>query len=98
MMYDPSHPGEILREDHLKPLGLSVSEAARGLGVTRKTLSALVNERAGVSPRMAYLLARAFSTSPEFWVNLQAQYELGQARKDVDVSGVATYHEARVSA
>jgi antitoxin HigA-1 len=80
-MHNPSHPGEILREDYLKPLDLTVSAASAGLGVARKTLSAIVNERAGVSSAMAYRLAHAFGTSPEFWVNLQAQYDLWQARR-----------------
>jgi len=81
MMLNPPHPGELLREDYLKPLGLSVTRAARALGVTRKTLSAVVNEKAGVSPAMAYRLAKALDTSPELWINLQAQYDLWQARE-----------------
>jgi addiction module HigA family antidote len=80
MMHNPPHPGEILREDYLKPLGLSVSGAAKALGVARKTLSALLNERAGISPAMALRLAKALDTSPELWVNLQAQFDLWQAR------------------
>jgi addiction module HigA family antidote len=81
MMHDPPHPGEILRADYLEPLELTVTEAARALGVTRKTLSALLNERSGVSPAMAYRLARGFDTSPDFWINLQTQHDLWQARK-----------------
>lgn len=81
MMHDPPHPGEILREDYLEPLGLSVTRAAKALGVTRKTLSALLNERAGVSPAMAHRLAKALDTSPELWINLQAQWELWRARE-----------------
>lgn len=88
MMHNPPHPGEILREDYLNPLGLSVTDAAKALRVARKTLSALLNERAGVSPAMAFRLARAFDTSPELWVNLQSQYDLWQAR-EVDLRGVA---------
>jgi addiction module HigA family antidote len=80
MMHNPPHPGEILREDYLKPLGLSVSGAAKALGVARKTLSALLNERAGISPAMALRLAKALDTSPELWTNLQAQFDLWQAR------------------
>jgi addiction module HigA family antidote len=64
----------------LKPLGLSVSGAAKALGVARKTLSALLNERAGISPAMALRLAKALDTSPELWINLQAQFDLWQAR------------------
>ncbi|MGB3565316.1 MAG: HigA family addiction module antitoxin [Thermoanaerobaculia bacterium] len=81
MMHDPPHPGEVLRTDYLEPLELTVTEAAKALGVTRKTLSALLNQRAVVSPAMAYRLAKGCDTSPEFWVNLQSQYELWQARK-----------------
>ena len=87
MMYNPPHPGEILRADYLEPLELTVTEAARALGVTRKTLSALTNERAGISPAMALRLSKAFDTTPEFWVNLQAQYDLWQAR-ETDVQAV----------
>jgi len=87
MMHDPPHPGEILRNDYVKPLGLSVARAAAALGATRKTLSALLNERAGVSPSIAYRLAKAFDTSPEFWFKLQAQHELWHVR-DVNLSDV----------
>ena len=80
MMHNPPHPGEILRADYLDPLRLTVSAAAKALGVTRKTLSALVNERAGISPAMAYRLSKAFDTTPELWVNLQSQFDLWQAR------------------
>ena len=90
-MYSPCHPGEILREDYLRPLGLSVSEVAKGLGIARKTLSALVNEHARISSVMAYRLARAFGTSPELWVNLQTQYDLWQARQEVDLGSVAVF-------
>lgn len=87
MMHDPPHPGEILREDYLRPLGLSVTGAAKALQVSRKTLSAVLNERAGISPSMAYRLAKALDTSPELWINLQAQYDLWQAR-EVDLGAV----------
>jgi addiction module HigA family antidote len=87
MMHDPPHPGEILREDYLRPLGLTVSGSAKALGVARKTLSALLNERAGISPAMALRLARALGTSPELWINLQAQFDLWRAR-DVDLRRV----------
>ena len=80
-MHNPPHPGEIIRELCLEPLGLSVTEAADGLGVSRKTLSTILNGRAGISPEMALRLAIAFDTSPESWLNQQAQYDLWQARK-----------------
>lgn len=87
MMYNPPHPGEILRADYLEPLGLSVTEAAAALGVTRKTLSAVLNERAGISPAMAHRLSKALDTTPEFWVNLQSQFDVWRAR-ETDVEGV----------
>ena len=81
MLANPPHPGEILRELYLEPLGLTVTAVAEALGVSRKTLSALVNERAGVSAEMAYRLGRAFDTSAELWMNLQKNHELWRARK-----------------
>ena len=80
-MYNPPHPGEILRELCLEPLGISVTRAARALDVSRKTLSAILNGRAGISPEMAIRLSLAFDTSPESWLNQQAQYDLWLARQ-----------------
>ncbi len=80
-MHNPPHPGEILRQLCLEPLGLSVTKAAKGLGVSRKTLSAILNGRAGVSPEMAVRLSLAFGTSSESWLNQQIQYDLWQAEK-----------------
>jgi antitoxin HigA-1 len=80
-MKNPPHPGEIIRDLCLKPLGLTVTEAARGLGVTRKTLSLLVNGHAGISPEMAVRLSQAFGRSPESWLQLQVQYDLAQVRR-----------------
>lgn len=81
LMHNPPHPGEILRQLCIEPLGLSVTEAAKGLGVSRKTLSAILNGRAGVSPEMAVRLSLAFGTSSESWLNQQVQYDLWQAEK-----------------
>jgi addiction module HigA family antidote len=81
-MHNPPHPGEVIRELCLKPLGVSVTGAARSLGVTRKALSELLNGKSGVSPSMALRLAIAFDTTPESWLNLQQQYDLHQARKN----------------
>jgi antitoxin HigA-1 len=81
-MHNPPHPGQVLRELCLEPLGLSVTDAAEGLGVTRKTLSAVLNGRAGISPEMALRLSIAFDTSPESWLNQQTQYDLWAAQKD----------------
>lgn len=80
-MYNPPHPGEILRELCLEPLGLTVTRAAQALGVSRKTLSAILNGKAGISPEMAIRLSMAFDTSAESWLNQQAQYDLWLARQ-----------------
>ena len=88
IMHNPPHPGEVIRELCLEPLGLSVTEAAKALGVTRKTLSAILNGRAGISPEMAIRLSIAFDTTAESWLNQQTQYDLWKAeqhRKDLQV-------------
>ena len=81
MMHNPPHPGEILRELCLTPLGVSVTAAASALGVSRKTLSAILNGPAGVSPEMAVRLSIAFGTSAESWLNQQLHYDLWQAEQ-----------------
>ncbi len=81
LMHNPPHPGEVLRQLCLDPLGLNVTEAAKGLGVSRKTLSSILNGRAGVSPEMAVRLSLAFGTSAESWLSQQVQYDLWQAEK-----------------
>lgn len=78
-MHNPPHPGEILRELCLEPLGLSVTEAAQALGVSRKTLSSILNGRSGISPEMAVRLSIAFNTTSESWLQQQLQYDLAQA-------------------
>lgn len=81
MMYNPPHPGEVFNELCLQPLGLSVTRAAKALGITRKTLSQLLNGHAGVSPTMAIRLAMATDTTPESWLNMQTAYDLWQAKQ-----------------
>jgi addiction module HigA family antidote len=81
-MYNPPHPGEILKELCLEPLELTVTRAAEALGVSRKTLSAILNGRAGISPEMAIRLSMAFDTSAESWLNQQTQYDLWLARQN----------------
>jgi antitoxin HigA-1 len=81
-MKEPPHPGRSIRDACLEPLGLTVTESARALGVTRATLSNLINGRAGISPEMAIRLAKAFGGSPETWLRLQMQYDLAQALKN----------------
>ncbi|MCJ7582810.1 MAG: HigA family addiction module antitoxin, partial [Candidatus Aminicenantes bacterium] len=72
----PTHPGEVLREDVIRPLGLTVTEAAKRLGVTRKSLSAVLNCRASVSPMMAVRVGLATKTSPDSWLYMQAKLDL----------------------
>jgi len=78
-MHNPPHPGEVIRELCLEPLNLTVTDAAAALGVSRKTLSAILNGRAGISPEMAIRLSKAFDTTLESWLNQQMQYDLWQA-------------------
>ncbi|MBO0950164.1 MULTISPECIES: HigA family addiction module antitoxin [Fibrella] len=80
----PVHPGEILREDYIKERGLTVTEVAKGIGIARANLSAVVNERAGISPELAVKLSEAFGNTAQFWVNLQKNYELWHAEKKVN--------------
>lgn len=80
-MHNPPHPGEVLRELCFEPLGISVTDAAKALGVSRKTLSSILNGRAGISPEMAVRLSIAFDTSAESWLNQQIQYDLWLAEK-----------------
>ena len=82
LMHNPPHPGEVLRKLCLEPLGLSVTQAAKALGVSRKTLSAILNARAGVSPEMAVRLSIAFDTTSESWLNQQVQYDLWRAERN----------------
>lgn len=81
LMHNPPHPGAIIKELCLDPLELSVTDAARALGVSRKTLSCIINGKAGISPEMAVRLSIAFDTSSESWVNQQSQYDLWQAEQ-----------------
>lgn len=80
-MLNPPHPGEVIRQLCLEPLGLTVTAAATGLGVTRKTLSELLNGHVGISPEMALRLSMAFGGSAESWLQQQAMYNLAQTRK-----------------
>ena len=77
----PPHPGEIIRDLYLNPLDLTVTEAATWLGVTRQSLSRLVNGHAGISPEMAARLSTVLGRTPEAWLRLQMQYELAQIRR-----------------
>ena len=80
-MHNPPHPGEIVRHECLEPLGLTVTQAAEGLGVTRQALSDLVNGKAGVSVEMAIRLSKAFGSTPRTWLGMQTAYDLWHARE-----------------
>ncbi len=79
-MKNPVHPGRIVAEDCLRELGLSVTEAAKHLGVGRAALSALVNGRASISIEMAYRLSKAFGSTPDHWMRMQLAYDMAQSR------------------
>jgi addiction module HigA family antidote len=84
-MHNPPHPGEVVRKLCIDPLGLSVTKAAKGLGVSRTALSELLNGRRGISPEMAIRLSAAFGGSAESWITQQAQYDLWKARQKEDL-------------
>ncbi|MDP2410622.1 MAG: HigA family addiction module antitoxin [Pseudolabrys sp.] len=81
-MLDPPHPGELVRYDCLEPLGLSITDAAKALNVSRQALNNLVNKKSGISPEMAVRLSKVFNGSPEFWMRLQLQYDLAQIERN----------------
>ena len=92
-MHDPPHPGEIVKHECLEPLGLSVTRAAKGLGVTRQALSDLVNEKSGVSVEMAIRLSKAFGSTPEAWLGIQVGYDLWRARSRAESIQVERFAE-----
>ena len=81
MMKNPQHPGETVRYDCLEPLGLSVTDGANALGVTRQALNNLVNGKSGISPEMAIRLEKAFGGRASIWLGIQMDYDLAQAMK-----------------
>ena len=82
MTRKPTHPGEIIKVEYMEALRLTVTALAERLGVSRKTLSTIVNERAAVTPDMALRLSRAFKTSPELWLNMQKSHDLWTAEHE----------------
>ena len=85
-MHNPPHPDEIIREFCIEPLDLTVTETAEALGVARKTLSTLLNGRAGISPEMALRLSKVFGRTPEEWLRLKLQSDLWKAEQSLDIS------------
>lgn len=86
-MKNPVHPG-ILLKDNIETLGISVTEFAFKLGVSRQIVSRIINQKAGISTEMALKLAKAFNTTPEFWLNMQQKYDLAQARQTTNVDNI----------
>ncbi len=96
-MYNPPHPGELVKWECLEPLGLTVTRAAEGLGVTRQALSDLINEKSGVSVDMAARLSEAYGSSPETWLGMQMAYDLWQARDRTDSIVVERFIEVNAT-
>ena len=90
-MHNPEHPGRVLKELYLDPLGLTVTEVAKGLGVSRQALSNIINEHSGITPEMALRLEKAFGTSRQAWLNMQQNYDLWHAIQDADLSDVRVF-------
>jgi antitoxin HigA-1 len=97
-MKNPPHPGRIVLEECLRPLGLSVTAGARVLGVSRQALNNIVNERAGISPQMAIRLAKAFGSTAQTWLRMQSNYDLVQALKSESKIRVRRYRAREVAA
>jgi antitoxin HigA-1 len=93
-VFSPSHPGEIIREDLIGDLGLSVTDAARLLGVGRPALSAVLNERASLSPEMALRLEKAFGVSMDLLLKMQLQFDIAHVRKAAKAMKVRKYEPA----
>lgn len=93
-MKNPPHPGEVIRELCIDPLGLTVTAAAQGLGVSRKALSELLNGHSGISPEMAIRLSKAFGGSAESWLRQQMLYDLAQVQKKADSIHVSRFENA----
>lgn len=92
-MKTPPHPGEVIRDLCIEPLDLTVTAAAKGLGVSRNALSELLNGRSGISPEMAVRLHKAFGGSVESWLNQQLQYDLAQVMKKAGSIKVQKFSE-----
>ena len=99
-MKNPPHPGRSVRTACLEPLGLSVTEGAKVLGVTRQTLTKVVNGKSGISPEMAIRLSKAFGSTPETWLRMQTAYDLACAMREesrIKVRRLPIPHELRIS-
>jgi addiction module HigA family antidote len=91
----PSHPGKILKDLYINPLGLAQGETADNLGITRKTLSMLLNEHQGISAEMALRLAKAFNTTPELWMNMQNNYDLWMIKQKLALDEIKIFRHIK---
>jgi len=94
IIHNPLHPGEIVKDELIDATGLSVTDAAERLGVSRTALSRLLNGHAGISPEMALRLSKFFNTSIEMWINIQAQYDTWRIGKQANKVKVKPFNEA----
>ncbi len=90
-MHNPPHPGKSVYADCLEPLGLSITAGAKALGISRQALSSLVNGHTSITPEMAVRLAKAFGSTADIWIRLQAAWEIAQVRKWADEIKVERY-------
>jgi addiction module HigA family antidote len=97
-MKTPAHPGRIVRSACLEPSGLSVTDAANLLGVTRQALNNVINGKSGISPEMAIRLTKAFGSTPETWLKMQLAYDLAEARKHEHQIKVRRYRGEEIHA
>ncbi len=95
IQFNPPHPGEILKMDYLSPLKLTVTDVANGLGIARKNLSAIINGKGGISPEMAMRLSEAFDTTPDLWLNLQANYDLWKVKKSGTARKITRFYKVK---
>ena len=92
-MYNPDHPGTVLKTLYLEPLGLTVTQVAKGLGISRQALSNIINGHSGITPEMALRLEKAFGTSHQAWLTMQQKYDLWHAEQNIDLSGIQVFRE-----
>ncbi len=90
-MHNPEHPGQVLKAFYLDALGLTVTEAAKGLGISRQALSNMINGHNGITPEMALRLEKAFGTSRQAWLNMQQNYDLWHVEQNADLSDVQVF-------
>lgn len=93
MMHNPPHPGEFILETYLEPLGISIRDAARKLGVSPSTFARLINGKSNISPKVAMRLSKAFGRTPVSWMHMQANYDLWSIKDHVNLNDVSVIYE-----